>query len=313
MIRILLLAIALSISIASFSQKIFIDPEIRMLALGDSYTIGQSVPVTERWPHQFIDFLREKGVVAEYPDYIATTGWTTKNLLQGMDTKLDDGKSYNLVSILIGVNNQYQELDIKTYEPDLRIVIDQALDIADNETSKLFMLSVPDYAYTPFGNGRTSISEGIDAYNAINKRIATEYGITRVDVTPISRQGLINPALVTGDGLHPSGLQYSLWIEKIEPELEFSQAVRVEKNPVSSKESSWKLQVVPNPAISNVQVFSDKKPDLLRIWNIHGIQIAEIRNPVMPFQLDISAFSPGVYFLTGVTAGEVKTIRFVVR
>ena len=313
MIRILLIASVLHITIPMSGQKITIDPEVSMLALGDSYTIGQSVPENERWPHQFIDLLRENGVVAEYPDYIATTGWTTKNLLQGIETKLNSEKAYNLVSILIGVNNQYQGLNISLYEPDLRTILDKALEIVENDTTRIFMLSIPDYAYTPFGSGLNSITAGINAYNAINKRVAGEYNIIYVDITPISRQGTINPDLVAYDGLHPSGLQYSLWVEEIMPQLEFSQAVQVESKYIPSQEASLNLQVFPNPAKSGIQISSDKNPDSLRIWNIQGMQLAEISNPVMPIHLDISAFSPGVYILEGIASGEGTIIRFVVR
>ncbi|MBE0654014.1 MAG: T9SS type A sorting domain-containing protein, partial [Bacteroidales bacterium] len=295
------------------SQKITIDPEVSMLALGDSYTIGQSVPVNERWPHQLIDLLRDKGVVAEYPDYIATTGWTTKNLLQGIETKLNSEKAYNLVSILIGVNNQYQGLDISLYEPDLRTIINKALEIVGNDTSRIFILSIPDYAYTPFGSGLNSITAGINAYNAINKRLAGEYNIIYVDITPISRLGTINPDLVAYDGLHPSGLQYTLWVDDILPYLELSQSVQVESKYIPLQEDGWKLQVFPNPAKSGIQISSDKNPDSLQIWNIQGMQLAEINNPVMPLHLDISEFSPGVYILKGIASGEENTIRFVVR
>lgn len=151
-------------------QTITIDRQVRMLALGDSYTIGESVETWERWPHQFIDALRDLGIEAAYPDYIATTGWTTRRLIQGIRSMLNESTNYNLVSILIGVNNQYQGIDIASYEPDLRIIIDRALEIAGQDTSRVFILSIPDYAYTPFGEGRSSISDEIDDYNLIKKR-----------------------------------------------------------------------------------------------------------------------------------------------
>ena len=198
-----------------FGQKIMLDKEVRMLALGDSYTIGESVETKMRWPHQFIDELRKTGKDAHLPDYIATTGWTTRDLLTGIASSLDREKDYNLVSILIGVNNQYQGLDITIYEPQLRNIIDQALEITGEDTARVFMVSIPDYAFTPFGKGDKIISSEIDSYNEINRRVALEYGILRVDITPISRRGIDEPALVAGDGLHPSGEQYREWVEKI--------------------------------------------------------------------------------------------------
>jgi len=200
-------------------QGIRIDQEVRLLALGDSYTIGESVKPEQRWPHQFIAALRSKGLKASDPDYIAITGWTTADLLNGVAGNLDRSKNYNLVSILIGVNNQYQGLDMKIYEPELCQIIDIALDLVGQDTGRVFMLSIPDYAHTPFGKGDPKISKGIDEYNSINYRVAREYGMTRVDITPISRKGLDHPSLVAGDGLHPSGKQYGEWIHEILPDL----------------------------------------------------------------------------------------------
>ena len=201
-------------------QKIKLDTEVRMLALGDSYTIGESVEMNQRWPHQFVDELRKLGKDAQLPDYIATTGWTTRDLLTGIAGSLNREKNYNLVSILIGVNNQYQGKAITIYEPELRNIIYQAFQITGKDTSGIFMLSIPDYAYTPFGKKDENISSEIDAYNEINRRVALEYGILRVDITPISRRGLEEPSLVAGDGLHPSGEQYREWVEKIIHSLE---------------------------------------------------------------------------------------------
>ena len=198
-----------------FGQNLHLNREVRMLVLGDSYTIGESVEIDQRWPHQFVTDLRKLGANADLPDYIAKTGWTTSNLLDGIDSKLDKEKDYNLVSILIGVNNQYQGRDISIYEPELRRIIDLALGITGQDTSRLFVLSIPDYAYTPFGKGDTSISKEIDAYNEINHRVSVEYGIAWIDITPISRRGLNDPSLVAMDGLHPSGEQYREWVEKL--------------------------------------------------------------------------------------------------
>ncbi len=200
---------------AIFAQKIRIDSDIRMLALGDSYTIGESVETHQCWPHQLMAALVELGREAEDPDYIATTGWTTTQLIQGIDMYLDRDKKYNLVSILIGVNNQYQGLDISSYEPDLIKIINLALDVVKQDNSSVFMLSIPDYAYTPFGGGKSSISKELDVYNAINRRLAAEYNIAYIDITPISRTGLDHPTLLAIDGLHPSGSQYGKWVEEI--------------------------------------------------------------------------------------------------
>ncbi|MDX2429771.1 MAG: SGNH/GDSL hydrolase family protein [Bacteroides sp.] len=215
-----LVLILVTFSVGMAAQKISIDPEISMLVLGDSYSIGESVEEKQRWPNQFVVALRELGIEANEPDYIATTGWTTTQLIQGIDKYLNREKRYNLVSILIGVNNQYQGIDISTYEPDLTKIVDKALDVLKQDSSKIFMLSIPDYAFTPFGDGKPSISNEIDAYNAINKRVAAKYNICYIDITPLSRTGLNNPSLVAGDGLHPSGLQYGEWVQKVLPLLD---------------------------------------------------------------------------------------------
>jgi len=209
-----------SINIQIFAQLISIEPGVNMLALGDSYTIGESVETEARWPHQFVAVLRQEGVNASIPDYIATTGWTTQDLLTGIAQDFNREKEYKLVSILIGVNNQYQGIQISTYEPDLIQIIELALEIVKGDSRKVFMLSIPDYAFTPFGKGNENISKEIDAYNAINRRLALAYHLAWVDVTQISRKGLDDPSLVAGDGLHPSAVQYEKWIREIKPLLD---------------------------------------------------------------------------------------------
>ncbi len=210
------------LDIQMFGQEIKIDRNVNMLALGDSYTIGESVDIDQRWPHQFVAELRKLGAEAALPDYVATTGWTTSDLLEGTAGSLDGDKDYNLVSLLIGVNNQYQGIDIRIYEPELRQIMDMALELVGQDSSRIFMLSIPDYAYTPFGKGAKTISSEIDAYNEISKRVAGEYGIAWFDITPISRRGLSEPGLVAGDGLHPSGEQYREWVGEIISKMESS-------------------------------------------------------------------------------------------
>jgi lysophospholipase L1-like esterase/ketosteroid isomerase-like protein len=212
---VLLIFIFLAMDVQLYAQSISFDKEVSMLALGDSYTIGESVELNERWPHQLIAEIRNGGAKAQDPDYIATTGWTTSDLLEGISSSLNREKNYNLVSIQIGVNNQYQGLDINIYEPELRKITELAIDITGGVSSRVFMLSIPDYAYTPFGKGTGSISREIDAYNAIKERVARDYGIAFFDITSISRRGLAEPSLVANDGLHPSREQYGEWVEKL--------------------------------------------------------------------------------------------------
>lgn len=275
-----------------YSQEINIENEVSMLALGDSYTIGESVEIHERWPHQMIDELRKLGVQADYPDYIATTGWTTRRLIQRIRSMLEEDKPYNLVSILIGVNNQYQGIDIASYEPDLRNIIDLALEIVDQDISRVFILSIPDYAFTPFGLGNELISKEIDDYNAIKNRIAAEYKISFIDITPISRLGLINSSLVAGDGLHPSGQQYGLWVEGIIPRINLN--IRLADN-ASPFISSDNLKVYPNPAQSKLHVSSILSVDGIRIYNSMGSLVSVFAPSEMPVSIDLSCFAAGVY------------------
>ncbi len=283
-----LLLFALS---AAQGQSITIDRQVGMLALGDSYTIGQSVETWERWPHQFIDALRDLGIEAGYPDYIATTGWTTRRLIQGIRSMLNDDKNYNLVSILIGVNNQYQGIDIASYEPDLRTIIDRALEIAGQDTSRVFILSIPDYAYTPFGEGKSSISEEIDDYNMIKKEVARDYGIAFIDITPISRLGLGRPSLVALDGLHPSGEQYGEWVKEILPRLQLPLSLSGESN-TSYAEG---INVYPNPADSYLILESARILDRLHIYNALGQLVYQQSMPGSQLQIDVSQWPAGFY------------------
>ena len=182
------------------------------LALGDSYTIGESVAENERYPVQLGERLFADSSNKEIR-IIARTGWTTEDLAFALDTTTDLRQSYDLVSLLIGVNNQYQGRSLENYEVEFRGLLERALELTGNNVGGVFVISIPDYAYTPFGSGSTTISQEIDAFNAANKSITIDYGIQYFDITPISREGLNEPELVAADGLHPSGEQYRRWVE----------------------------------------------------------------------------------------------------
>lgn len=182
------------------------------LALGDSYTIGESVTANARYPVQLANAL-VPGPDNKEVRIIAQTGWTTEELANALDTATDLEASYDLVSLLIGVNNQYQGRSLENYRVEFRDLLERAIELAGNATGRVFVVSIPDYAFTPFGGGNPLISEEIDAFNLANRSITAEYGIQYFDITPISRQGLVNTALVATDGLHPSAEQYRLWVE----------------------------------------------------------------------------------------------------
>ena len=184
---------------------------MRYLALGDSYTIGQGVPVAERWPLVLAARLRADGLPVDSTRIIARTGWTTANLLQGIATG-KPSHDQDLVSLLIGVNNEYQYRPIDEYETQFRQCLDTAIALAAGRKERVFVVSIPDYGYTPYGQSNQAVISGrIDAFNAVNRRVTAEYGIRYHDITPSSRQWRND--WVAGDGLHPSGAQYSAWVD----------------------------------------------------------------------------------------------------
>jgi len=190
------------------------NPKYTYLALGDSYTIGESVRETERWPVQLTEQLRNRNYEMAAPIIIAKTGWTTSDLLRGMDQNLEVQRDFDLVSILIGVNNQYQGKLITEYEEELRQIFRRAINHSKTLEKGVFAVSIPDYGYTPFGSSnQEKISAEIDRFNQVFERVADEFGVVFYNITPISRDSN-NPELVASDGLHPSALQYQLWVEQ---------------------------------------------------------------------------------------------------
>lgn len=191
------------------------DEPIKFLALGDSYTIGESVEEDKRWPVQLVKVLTTKGYKCHSPEIIATTGWRTDDLKKSI-TNSQSSKDYNLVSLLIGVNNQYQNKSMNTYAADFEALLNLAIEFAGNDKSKVMVISIPDYGFTPAGKcNQQKISQEIDAFNAVNKSITDRKGARYINITDISRQGLEEPDLVAEDGLHPSGKMYAMWVEKI--------------------------------------------------------------------------------------------------
>jgi lysophospholipase L1-like esterase len=188
--------------------------ELRFLALGDSYTIGESVEPGERWPVQLAAMLREQGLTVEDPVIIARTGWTTAELDEGIDRAAPEG-DFDLVSLLIGVNNQYRGLGPLEYKQEFEALLERAIGFAGGEPSRVVVLSIPDWGMTPFGSHRDTelIASEIDQFNSLNAAATAEHGAWYVDVTPISREAPDDPDLIAGDGLHPSGKMYGRWAE----------------------------------------------------------------------------------------------------
>lgn len=195
--------------------------EKKYLALGDSYTIGESVSEAERWPNQLRDSLNKKGYAIGKPTIIATTGWRTDNLKNAMNIA-QLKPEYDLVSLLIGVNNQYQGKSSDQYAIEFEDLLKTAIHLAKGRKENVFVVSIPDYGFTPFGKPKKeAITKAIDLFNEINARITYKYKVQYFNITEISRDGLADPSLVAGDGLHPSGKMYAQWVELIVRDLEW--------------------------------------------------------------------------------------------
>ncbi|MCP4521308.1 MAG: SGNH/GDSL hydrolase family protein [Cytophagales bacterium] len=214
---------------SAFAQITIPDEPISILGLGDSYTYAESVATEGRWAEQLADSLEKRGVLMDtIVDIVAVTGWRTDNLANGIKEKEDELQdSYSLVGLLIGVNNLYQGRSLDVYKVEFEELLKTALSYADNDTNRVFVISIPDYAYTPFGGGSESVSIGIDTFNAVNLEITESYNVPYVDITPISREGFNDTELVATDGLHPSAKQYSLWVSEILKQTNISELTNI--------------------------------------------------------------------------------------
>lgn len=178
------------------------------LALGDSYSIGESVTQTERFPEQTISLLEKQGIYFQKVAYIAKTGWTSKDLLNEL-TVVKPGTSHDVVTLLVGVNDQYQGMDTAGYRARFTQLLQLAVQLAGGKKNRVFVLSIPDYGVTPFGRTKFMASKEIDQFNIINKQITQMALISYTDITGISR--MADREFIAEDGLHPSGKQYGQW------------------------------------------------------------------------------------------------------
>jgi len=199
------------------TQEIIIMPKIRYLALGDSYTIGEKVAPRNRWPNQLAALIRNEGFEPDVT-IIARTGWTVQELWEGIQANPPEG-AYDMVSLLIGVNDQYRGHPVDGYREDFRFMLGKAIEYAGGDPKRVVVLSIPDWAFTPFAGGLDSepISLQIDEFNAVNLEETKNAGAYYVDVTIISRMALDNFDLIAPDRLHPSGKMYTMWAEKTLP------------------------------------------------------------------------------------------------
>ena len=208
--------LCLSLMITSFDMTAQKSKSYSYLALGDSYTIGESVAESERWPVQLAAQLVQLGISVQDPKIIATTGWRTDELMAAIETDEELAESYGIVSLLIGVNNQYQGRTVESFEPEFEALLKKAIELAGNNRKKVFVLSIPDYGKTPFGASKAAqIEKDIDTYNAASQAICKRYKVKYFNITEISRDAVNDPDLVAGDKLHPSGKMYSQWVDLI--------------------------------------------------------------------------------------------------
>lgn len=187
------------------------------LALGDSYTSGEAVASEESYVAQTVKILNEDKVSFSAPEIISKSGWTTGNLLIGLGQTPPQHPPYDIVTILIGVNNQFQKQPKEIYNDEFLILLNSAIVLAGNNKKHVIVLSIPDYSVTPFASGgdKKKIAKEIDELNSINKKIAIQNGVNYLEITSLTRAAAEDPSLIASDGLHPSGKEYKIWAEKL--------------------------------------------------------------------------------------------------
>ncbi len=185
------------------------------LALGDSYTIGEQVPFAENFPNQAVQLLRSQGFAFYAAEIVAKTGWTTDELSQAIENTITLD-SYDVVSLLIGVNNQYRGRSAAEFKVEFEHLLQKAIQFAGNKPYRVFVLSIPDWGVTPFAAGRNAkqVAEEIDAYNYICETSSKEFQTNFINITPLQRADADKAAFLAPDGLHPSGNEYKKWAVK---------------------------------------------------------------------------------------------------
>jgi lysophospholipase L1-like esterase len=190
---------------------------ISWLALGDSYTIGQGVNTSERFPAQTLDLLKLRSIKTAQLTYIATTGWTSAELDKSVSQQ--NLAYYDFVTVLIGVNDQFQGVDTSTYSKNFKSILNRAIQATRGESQHVLVMSIPDYSLTPEGKklDTTKIKREIDLFNSLNKKLANNFKCQYLDITVLGREAKLNPTWVAKDGLHPSAVAYKNWADRIYP------------------------------------------------------------------------------------------------
>ena len=219
--------LSIILSVASCQKQITTNNTLKQmdktyLALGDSYTIGESVVQAESFPYQLVNALKAQGIKITDPQIIAVTGWTTDQLIKAIKEENLQSK-YDVVTLLIGVNNQYRGYPQDTYRKEFVELLNTAVNYADGKKERVFVISIPDWGVTPFaknsGRDLVYISKEIDEFNEINKEETLNAGITYIDITPGSRKAATDLSLLAPDGLHPSGKMYTEWVNQLAKEV----------------------------------------------------------------------------------------------
>ncbi|WP_375446308.1 SGNH/GDSL hydrolase family protein [uncultured Fibrella sp.] len=194
---------------------------ITFLSLGDSYTIGEGVDEKDRWSVQLAGLLLERGLGADKPTIIARTGWTTDELISAIDAS-GNRNQYDLVSLLIGVNNQYRGQSVERYRTEFRQLVQTAIRYGKNQPTHVVVLSIPDWGASPFAanRDRPTIARQIDSFNAVARQECEKAGVAYIDITPLTRQAVSDATQFASDGLHYSGKQMKKWAEKALPVVE---------------------------------------------------------------------------------------------
>ncbi|MBA3680615.1 MAG: T9SS type A sorting domain-containing protein [Bacteroidetes bacterium] len=299
--------------LTSIAQSVSVNDTIRFLALGDSYTIGQSVAINQKWPVQLSDSLLARGVVTDTMRIIATTGWCTDNLLNAISGQNLENQHYNLVSLLIGVNNQYQGSPFSQYTTEFPALLDSAILYAGGNKNHVFIVSIPDYAYTPYGQQTSNpaqITAELQQYNQYAKHIADSLQIKFFDITPISQQGLQNPNYVANDGLHPSGLQYSKWVKLMLDSLNYNLTTSVKSQ--NKKENA--VVISPNPVtdIIKIDVFGEELFYWLEIYNSTGQLLQKTKLAGSVTYISTNELATGLYSIK-LSNGKSHIVKKIIK
>ena len=187
-----------------------------ILCLGDSYTIGEMVQLQKNYPYFTVQLLRDKGLNFSAPEILAKTGWTSDELQLSMKLYRFLPK-YDIVTLLVGVNDQYRGKDIIEYKTQFEELLKHTITLANNKSDHVLVISIPDYGLTPFSANldRNKISKEIEVFNSVNKALTIQYKTVYIDLTEESNKAQYDAELIAEDQLHYTTKMYKKWAEKL--------------------------------------------------------------------------------------------------